>query len=148
MGRPQPTALKIVKGNPGKRPLNKVEPKPQRGVPPCPDWFVTGGHSREMWERLAPDLDSMGVLTLTDSSALEMLCRAYAEFRAAEALVAAEGLTFNSGDMIKRNPAVAIRTDAWRKVMHGLAEFGLTPSSRSKVQMLPKSSENPFQEFL
>jgi len=26
--KPKPTALKIIEGNPGKRPLNKNEPKP------------------------------------------------------------------------------------------------------------------------
>jgi hypothetical protein len=31
-----PTALKVVMGNPGKRPLNHLEPKPRLAVPSCP----------------------------------------------------------------------------------------------------------------
>ena len=37
MGRhgpaPEPTALKLVHGNPGKRPINKAEPRPSRRRP-------------------------------------------------------------------------------------------------------------------
>lgn len=34
--KPKPTAIKILEGNPGKRPLNLNEPKPQRIAPECP----------------------------------------------------------------------------------------------------------------
>ena len=33
--KPSPTHLKLVKGNPGKRPLNVSEPEPE-AVLPCP----------------------------------------------------------------------------------------------------------------
>ncbi|MEQ8198694.1 MAG: phage terminase small subunit P27 family, partial [Clostridiaceae bacterium] len=28
--KPKPTAIKVLEGNPGKRPLNKNEPKPEK----------------------------------------------------------------------------------------------------------------------
>jgi hypothetical protein len=31
---PEPTALKLLRGNPGKRPLNTLEPKPPTGKRP------------------------------------------------------------------------------------------------------------------
>ena len=34
--RPKPTHLKVVSGNPGKRKINKAEPKPKREIPSCP----------------------------------------------------------------------------------------------------------------
>jgi P27 family predicted phage terminase small subunit len=37
---PTPTHLRILKGNPGKRPLNKAEPKPEKGPVDPPDWLV------------------------------------------------------------------------------------------------------------
>lgn len=35
--KPKPTNLKILEGNPGKRPLNLNEPKPIPIAPECPD---------------------------------------------------------------------------------------------------------------
>ena len=34
--RPKPTRLKVLTGNPGKRPLNENEPRPEAHVPDCP----------------------------------------------------------------------------------------------------------------
>ena len=44
--KPKPTAIKELEGNPGKRKLNKKEPKPDKGMPTChydkakADWAV------------------------------------------------------------------------------------------------------------
>jgi hypothetical protein len=37
--RPKPTRLKLITGNPGKRPLNRNEPNPKRIIPACPDFL-------------------------------------------------------------------------------------------------------------
>ncbi|KAB0993994.1 phage terminase small subunit P27 family, partial [Cronobacter sakazakii] len=34
-----PTHLRLVRGNPSKRPINKNEPQPPAGVPPTPKHF-------------------------------------------------------------------------------------------------------------
>ena len=36
----KPTAVKELEGNPGKRKLNKKEPKPDKGMPTCPEWLL------------------------------------------------------------------------------------------------------------
>ena len=38
--KPKPTAIKELEGNPGKRKLNKHEPKPIKRAPPCPKWLT------------------------------------------------------------------------------------------------------------
>ena len=38
--KPKPTAIKELEGNPGKRKLNKKEPKPEKGMPVCPEWLL------------------------------------------------------------------------------------------------------------
>ena len=35
--KPKPTVLKELEGNPGRRPLNKNEPKPNKKAPRCPN---------------------------------------------------------------------------------------------------------------
>lgn len=37
--KPTPTAIKVLEGNPGKRPLNANEPKPKKKAPRCPSWL-------------------------------------------------------------------------------------------------------------
>jgi hypothetical protein len=53
MGRrgppPQPTKLRLLSGDPGKRPLPRAEPQPI-GLPQKPD-FVTGSAS-EAWDQV------------------------------------------------------------------------------------------------
>lgn len=34
--KPKPTELKLLEGNPAKRPLNKNEPNPEKKAPRCP----------------------------------------------------------------------------------------------------------------
>jgi len=59
--KPKPTALKVLEGNPGKRPLNENEPKPEPKAPVCPKWLDNYAH--KVWERLAPVLKQMGLLS-------------------------------------------------------------------------------------
>jgi len=47
---PTPTSLKILKGNPGKRPLNKKEPKPKLEIPTCPAHLCPEGKGE--WKRV------------------------------------------------------------------------------------------------
>ena len=51
-----PTALKISRGNPGKRPLNDREPQPE-GVARCPSWLCDVAKAE--WKRLAGELRGM-----------------------------------------------------------------------------------------
>ena len=73
--KPKPTALKLLEGNPGKRPLNDREPVPLKGDIKCPDWLLP--EAKKEWKRLAPALEAMGVLTMADLTAFEGYCQAY-----------------------------------------------------------------------
>src|SRR3972149_6552816 len=73
--RPVPTALKILHGNPGKRPINKEEPKPPSGTPVMPKWLKSFPIAVKEWKREAKILDEMGVLTLAEAGDLAL--RAY-----------------------------------------------------------------------
>ena len=56
--KPKPTALKVLEGNPGKRPLNDHEPIPPKGELKCPSWLLpeakkNGSASHPRWRRWA-----------------------------------------------------------------------------------------------
>lgn len=147
-----PTALKLVKGNPGKRPLNKREPKPQRGISDCPDHLEPC--ARVAWMKLCALLDAMGVLTHADAFALERLCDCYADILACRELVARDGRTYqttgaNGATLIKANPAVTQLRAADAQFKAYLTEFGLTPAARSKVQAAEPETDktDPLAEF-
>jgi len=114
---PKPTALKILTGNPGHRPLPKNEPMPERGAAP-PAWMPL--KARKEWDRLAPVLDRLGVLTEVDGEALAELCAARAKF---QEVVREEG---------------RVPTELWRAIQAMEARFGLTPSDRARVSAEPK----------
>jgi len=58
-------------------------------------------------------------------------------------------LVTGSGDEMHRPyPQVAMVQNAWKRVLDGLREFGLSPSSRSKVSELPGGAVDPLEEFM
>jgi len=77
--KPKPTKLKIIEGNPGKRPLNENEPIPQSIAPECPDWL--SDDAKKEWKRLAPELERLGLLTVLDMAAFAGYCQSYAKLK-------------------------------------------------------------------
>lgn len=155
--KPLPTAAKQLRGNPGKRPINKAEPKPQVGAPEMPAGLCAVAQVE--WARIIPELEAMKVLTRVDGSALAAYCQAFARWLQAEAEIDRNGITFISmflnkdgeavaGD-IKKNPAVTVSSDCVKIMGKFLAEFGMTPSSRSRLQVAAQGDEvDPMEEFL
>ena len=150
--RPKPTVLKLVEGNPGKRKINKAEPKPARSIPSCPAHLSDAG--KVAWGRLSVLLDRMGVLTEADSAALERLCDCYTDILECRELIKQDGRTYKTltaqGDtLIKGNPAVTQLRAADAQFKSYLIEFGLTPAARSKVHATPDDDKkaDPLAEF-
>ena len=70
--RPKPTRLKVLTGNPGKRPMNKHEPKTEPAVPKCPNEL--GPVARRERDRLASELGKLKILIALDRAALAAYC--------------------------------------------------------------------------
>ncbi len=129
--KPKPTALEILAGNPGKRRLNLREPKPESSIPNCPEHL-----SREAqieWERIAPELARLAILTALDRAALAAYCSCWGRWVEAERHVREHGMTVRAPRGIKINPSVRIANNALQFLLKFAAEFGLTPSSRSRI---------------
>jgi phage terminase small subunit len=58
--KPKPTALKLIEGNPGKRPITGSEPKPPSTLPTCPSHLSASAKAE--WKRLAHTLNTIGLL--------------------------------------------------------------------------------------
>src|ERR1700756_3942310 len=73
---PKPTRIKALTGNPGKRPLNTHEPRPEPALPDCPP-ELSPTAQRE-WTRLTGELAKLNLITNLDRGALATYCGAYA----------------------------------------------------------------------
>jgi P27 family predicted phage terminase small subunit len=151
---PKPTALKLLTGNPGKRPLNGSEPQPLATPPVCPDFLPADAKAK--WAELAPELSRLGLLTVVDGEALACLCSAWADFKAATETIAKEGRyqlvggwpvevkgddgevrTEVRGGQLQPHPALAQHARAMKAIKEFAALFGLEPSSRSRLHVRP-----------
>jgi P27 family predicted phage terminase small subunit len=144
--KPKPTELKILNDNPGKRPLNKNEAKPKKALLICPDYLAEDKIAFDEWNRIVPELYKLNLLTCIDQTALELYCSQYSIYREAIKAIREEGLTTrNIRDGFKALPEVAIAREAAKTIKSLCVEFGLTPSSRSRI-ILP-GEEDPDEEF-
>ena len=130
--KPKPTAIKRLAGNPGKRRLNDQEPKPSPTQAPMPRG-VLPKYGQKLWRSLAPKLIELGVLSEIDLPAFEMMCLHYALARQAMDEVEEIGLTIQEEGKTKKNPAMQAFRENAAAYKQLLVEFGLTPSSRSRI---------------
>ena len=145
--RPKPTALRELQGNPGKRRLNMNEPRPT-GIPKCPPHLDKV--ARAEWKRVAADLSKIGLLTSVDRAALAAYCSAWSRWITAEESIGRFGLVIKSpkSGFPIANPYVGIANTALDLMRKFLIEFGMTPASRSRIQVIPAESTDPFAEFM
>lgn len=149
--KPKPTHLKVLQGNPGKRPLNKNEPKPEPRAPYCPRWLSK--RAKEEWKRIVPELEKLGLLTKIDMAALAGYCQAYARWREAEEILEREGLTMEHTNKagatnVSLHPAFFAAQKYLAQMKAFATEFGLTPSSRSRINLPEQKEEDEFEAFL
>ena len=141
--KPTPTALKLVRGNPGKRPLNTEEPQPVEGDPTPPSWL--SAEAKREWNRWVKSLAPTRMLTHADRDSLTALCEAWSLLKEAQADVVEHGATVfevektcEDGTVVyaraKANPAVRTMLQSMATIRALAVEFGGTPSARSRLR--------------
>jgi P27 family predicted phage terminase small subunit len=136
-----------MRGNPGKRALNKREPQPAEFRASPPEHLDE--EARTEWKRMVPILKRMRVLTEADSTALGNLCQAYSTMAQAQRQLSAAGLLYKTqSGYIQPSPLMGIVTQNMKIVQGILAEFGLTPASRSRIQTTqPAKPDNKWADI-
>ena len=130
--KPTPTAIKELEGNPGKRPLNDAEPKPQKKAPACPKWL--DAEAKKEWRRLAKTMEAMGVLTEVDMAAFAGYCQAYARWKQEVERITDRGLVMRTpSGYAQQVPYISIAQQYLRLMNQFAEQFGLTPAARSRI---------------
>lgn len=145
-GKPKPTALKLLAGNPGKRELNPAEPMPKPGRPAPLESLSAAAMVH--FARYVDQLDAVRVVTVADGPAVSVLAQATADYEEASRVLAIEGKVV-AGDkgVMARNPWVIIQKQALDQMQRGFSDFGLTAASRSKIIALPAGSDDDESRF-
>lgn len=162
---PKPNVVKMLMGNPGKRPLNLDEGIiPDTEIPGAPEWL--NKDARLEWRRIGPELERLGLISKIDRSALALYCQTWGQLCQAErsfsslqrrAGIKARALRDDeddammepfvhrtSEDVVKESGLFGVIFKLRESVNKYLGAFGLSPSSRSRFagMEMPKGKQS------
>ena len=148
-GRPPlPTRLKLLRGTLEPKRINPDEPEPEPAIPTCPSHLDST--ARREWKRMAQQLYDLGILSEIDRAGLAAYCQAWSTWvKATKGLAKTGQLAMTPQGFPVQNPLLGIANRAQAEMRAWMTEFGMTPSSRSRVHAVkPKQQGDEFEEFL
>ena len=144
---PKPADLKLLTGNPGKRPVENTNAAVAvlEDLTP-PEWL--DGHGKAFWNHYAPILARLRLISELDGYLLAAASERWSVYlRASEEIKQSLTQQTDSNGNCAR-PEVAISKGALDSCRAILQEFGIGPASRTKVQALIPKKKDKFQEFM
>ncbi len=142
-----PRALKLLHGNPGRRPLNEAEPKPTVRLPRAPDHL--GDAAKKEWQRAGRFLLEHGLVSDLDRAAFAAYCTAYGRWVECEEALKTYGVMLKSPNGFPvQSPYLAVANRALEQMKSLLSEFGMSPASRTRVAGVQLDEDDPFEDYL
>lgn len=142
---PKPTAVKALEGNPGKRPINKREPRPVGSL--VRPKHLTGEAARE-WDRAVGAMPD-GVYTPADAPALAVYCEAWVIYRAGLALLDEEGMmSTGSHEQPVAHPVLAVIARQAEIILRATDRLGMTPTARTRLTVPEPPEQGKFGGLL
>lgn len=150
--KPGPTHLKLIRGNPGKRPIKEDDVQPTTELPATPPHLSQP--AKVEFERMAKLLYENNLLTGFDVGSLAAYAQLYGRWADAEAELNkdrehpeahAKGLLIltSNGHLIQ-NPLVGVANKAAADMVRYCVEFGMTPSSRTRLRTSPREDKQDY----
>lgn len=129
---PTPTALKILRGNPGRRPLPEDEPQVEvKKLKPPKELSKV---AKKEWNRIVPELYNLGLIGEVDRTALIAYVEYWDTWHTAMNMIKKTGLvSMDSEKKVRINPYFKVANIAFQRVKELLLEFGLTPAARARI---------------
>jgi P27 family predicted phage terminase small subunit len=128
----------------------EAEIKPPSDNIECPTWLK--GEGRKEWDRIAGDLEALGLLTNVDVGTLAICCDAYGKYVTATRKIKANELLVEHQNAASKknqvtNPLIQIAAkyaDMYKKYM---AEFGLSPVARARLVAAKSDGDEDDDDF-
>lgn len=142
-GRPKPTSLQLIMGNPSKKaPAVANEARPPSSRPEPPEHLSE--LARIEWHRVIGRLFECGLMTDVDRPMFAAYCNAYGQWEQlsndlqvmADADPKTHGVAImtTNGNMVQ-NPLVGALRCARADMARYAVEFGMSPSARSRIDV-------------
>ena len=132
--KPVPTYLKVIRGNPGKRGLNKNEPVPDGALADPPEWMAD---SQKAGWNYAIENSPAGLLKRLDRSTLAVWVVAEDLHRRAAEMIEKIGILTkapNTGLPIQ-SPYLPVVNKQAQIMLKAAEQLGFTPAARSRIQI-------------
>lgn len=130
----KPTNLKILEGNPGKRPLSENEVKPKEILPKCPVWL--NKEAKKKFKQLSKILYNLGLLTELDIDMLVMYCQDFSTYKECQINIKENGLFVKDRDNnLRKNPYISILNQVSSRMVTHMSKFGMSPSDRVGLEI-------------
>ena len=146
--KPTPASLKLLNGNPGRRPVNEEPESPRiEADDPPPTWLHEDAQA--FYRDVVQILSDMGIATVADRLAIIGLAQALAEVKIAhEAMNKFGRVIKDKSGGAQRNPYAVLSAQFLAFVRQFITEFGMTPCSRARLTAKAAGEEDPFDAFL
>lgn len=132
MPRPaKPRALKILEGNPGRRPVEAEVPF-KREPPVKPEGL--SDDASWLWDEIVFQMEGVGLLKPIDGASLRMLCETFARWREAVRMRQESGLLHDTSQGRNKAPWIGIEENASRDFRAWCNEYGITPAAEAKLR--------------
>ncbi|HVB67962.1 MAG TPA: phage terminase small subunit P27 family [Acetobacteraceae bacterium] len=146
--KPKATVVKLITGNPGRRPLNKAEAKPRVEIPRPPETLK--GAALSEWKRVVPLLMEVGLITKLDRAVVAGYCQAWARWIECERMLEQTGLVVKAPSGYPMySPYLAAANKALDQMRQLSEQIGLSGSARSRIRAgEPAGQTDPAETFL
>lgn len=148
MARKQtPTALKILSGNPGKRPINDNEFVPEGDIKDIKPPSNLTKTAKKIWKDVI-NLSPPGMIKSLDFAEMVRFCVAYDLYMTAYDKVQAENMVMvNDKGVPIQNPWGTIMNKQSEIMASAASNLGLSPASRTKLKMQDDKPKKKSEKF-
>ena len=126
--------------------MNQKEAKPKREIPNCPRHL--DDEAQKEWNRVVKMLFEAGLFTTVDRPALAAYCSAYSAWvKAEQHLQDGEWILTSPNGYEYQSQWLSIRNRALDQMKSFLTEFGMTPASRSRIEVKPPEPLDELEQL-